>query len=127
MGAWLPPPVRRPIEKSRASIDRFMESNENWVIEGCYADLLEFTLKEATKVVYLCLPIEHCVKNAKSRPWEPHKYESKKAQDANLDMLIGWIRQYETRSDTFSKAAHEQLFNQFSGPKVRYSSNEQCI
>ena len=125
--AWEPvsPPVRRSVAKSRESISHFMDRNENWVIEGCYADLLEFTLEKTTKAIYLSLPIEDCVENARSRPWEPHKYESKEAQDANLDMLITWIRQYESRNDTFSKAAHEQLFNQFSGPKVRFSSNEQ--
>ncbi|WP_394224037.1 AAA family ATPase [Alteromonas gracilis] len=124
--AWEPvsPPVRRSVAKSRESINHFMNGNENWVIEGCYSDLLEFSLEKATKVIYLCLPIEQCVDNAKFRPWEPHKYESKEAQDANLDMLISWIREYERRNDTFSKAAHEQLFNNFSGQKVRFSSNQ---
>ena len=28
-----------------------------------------------------------------ARPWEPHKYPSKEAQDANLALLIGWIRE----------------------------------
>lgn len=127
--AWEPvsPPVRCSVVKSQESIVHFMNRNENWVIEGCYADLLEFTLEKATKVIYLCLPVDSCVANAKSRPWEPHKYESKEAQDANLDMLISWIRQYEIRNDTFSKAAHQRLFNQFSGPKFRISSNEQLI
>ncbi|MFC4701604.1 AAA family ATPase [Glaciecola siphonariae] len=125
--AWEPvsPPVRCTLAKSREAINYFTDNNENWIIEGCYSDLLEFVLKKATKVIYLCLPIEHCVENAKSRQWEPHKYESKEAQDANLNMLITWIRQYESRNDTFSKTAHEQLFNQFNGPKVRFSSNEQ--
>jgi hypothetical protein len=42
------------------------------------------------------------VANAFSRPWEPHKYLSKEAQDANLEMLMGWIRAYE---DKFECAA----------------------
>ena len=125
--AWEPdsPPVRCSIAKSHEAINHFMVSNENWVIEGCYSDLLEFALEKATKVIYLCLPIEHCVENAKSRPWEPHKYESKEAQDANLKMLITWIRQYENRSDTFSKSAHEKLFNQFGGSKIKFFSNDE--
>lgn len=127
--AWEPvtPPVRRSVLASSKSIEHFMASNKNWVIEGCYSDLLECALEKATKAIYLSLPIEQCVENAKSRPWEPHKYASKKAQDANLDMLISWIRQYESRNDTFSKTAHEQLFEQFSGQKVLISSNEQRI
>jgi hypothetical protein len=64
------------------------------------------------------------VENAKNRPWEPHKYESKKAQDENLDMLIDWISQYTSRNDTFSKVAHEKLFEEFQGKKTMYVSNE---
>jgi adenylate kinase family enzyme len=125
--AWEPssPPVRCSLVKSKEAINNFINDNTNWIIEGCYSDLLEFALVKASNVICLCLPIEACIKNAKARPWEPHKYESKEAQDANLDMLITWIGQYESRDDTFSKAAHEKLFNQFNGPKVRYSSNEQ--
>ncbi|NMH60331.1 AAA family ATPase [Alteromonas ponticola] len=127
--AWEPvsPPVRRPVAQSCESIKHFMNNNKNWIIEGCYSDLLAFAMEGATKVIYLCLPIEHCVENAKSRPWEPHKYESKEAQDANLDMLIHWIRQYENRNDTFSKTPHEQLFSRFSGQKVRCISNDQIV
>ncbi len=124
--AWEPvsPPVRRPLAKSNAAINDFMSSNHTWVIEGCYSDLLETALPKATHVIYLNLSIEDCIKNAKSRPWEPHKYASKAAQDANLNLLINWIEQYEVPDNTFSKKAHEQLFNQFSGEKVKFTSNE---
>ena len=63
------------------------------------------------------LPIELCIENAKNRPWEPHKYDSKAAQDANLAMLIDWIAQYNQRTDTFSKSAHQKLYDEFSGNK----------
>ncbi len=96
-----------------------MAGQAGWVIEGCYADLLERVLPQATDIVFLDLSVEDCIANARQRPWEPHKYPSKDAQDANLDMLIDWIRQYETRSDTFSLAAHQALFDAFSGHKTR--------
>lgn len=56
--------------------------------------------------------------------WEPHKYPSKASQDANLEMLIGWIREYETRSDVFSLAAHHALFDGFAGDKRELTSRE---
>lgn len=118
-----PEPVRRPLEKSREEILEFISGKDDWVIEGCYADLLEFLLEEATEVIFLDLPVKTCLENAKNRPWEPHKYESKEAQDQNLSMLLDWITQYPEREDTFSRTSHQTLFDEFSGKKVRYTSN----
>jgi adenylate kinase family enzyme len=124
--AWEPvqPPRRRPIADSAREITSFMGANDDWVIEGCYADLLETTLRHCTCLLFLNPGIEACVANARIRPWEPHKYPSKEAQDANLVMLIGWIRDYETRSDTFSLAAHRALFDSFGGNKIELTSRE---
>lgn len=117
------PPERQSISESKKLIEGFLTAHDNWVIEGCYSDLLELVTPKADEVIFLNLPISACVENARKRPWEPHKYESKEAQDANLDMLIDWISQYSTRSDTFSKLAHEKLFNQHQGKKTMYVSN----
>ena len=127
--AWQPvsPPVRCSVEESTQAINDFIRCHTDWVIEGCYSDLLGYACRYATKIIYLCLPVEACIANARSRTWEPHKYPSKQAQDANLAMLIDWIGQYEHRTDTFSKAAHEALFEQFAGEKLRLTSNTQQI
>jgi hypothetical protein len=93
------------------------------VVEGCYADLLEIAIPLASEVIFMNLPIESCVRNAKQRPWEPHKYESKAAQDDNLEMLIDWIRQYTLRDDTFSQSAHQALFDGYTGKKIMHTSN----
>ena len=123
--AWLPgtPPERMPLEESRSGIERFLGEQEGWVIEGCYSDLIEMALPSSTEMIYLDLPVEACVANARKRPWEPHKYESKAAQDANLDMLVDWIRRYDSRNDTFSRQAHERLFERYEGKKQRVREN----
>lgn len=43
--AWLPtaPPERRPLAESGQVVREFIAAHENWVIEGCYTDLLELT------------------------------------------------------------------------------------
>lgn len=110
-------PIRRDLLASIEDMNAFDSRHDQWVIEGCYADLLEAMCAYASDLIYLKLPIEQCVRNAQKRPWEPHKYVSKDAQDANLAMLIDWIRQYETREDTFSEAAHQALFDDFQGQK----------
>jgi adenylate kinase family enzyme len=117
-------PVRKPIEEARREIEEFIKANECWVIEGCYSDLLEIVIPEAGEMIFMKLPVEACIANAKNRPWEPHKYKSKKAQDANLSMLIHWISQYTDRRDCFSKASHEALFASYQGKKTIHTSNE---
>lgn len=125
--AWQPisPPTRMAIEQSQTHIDAFLDGHSSWVIEGCYADLIERVIPFADQVIFMNLPVSKCIENAKARPWEPHKYESKQAQDANLEMLIAWIQDYDNRSDTFSRASHEALYENFSGAKVMHTSNIQ--
>lgn len=128
--AWLPTstdnpiPQRQSIDVSVTEIDAFVNQHQDWVIEGCYSDLLAHTLTKCSEVFFMNLPITLCIENAKNRPWEPHKYESKAAQDANLTMLIDWIAQYYQRTDIFSKSAHQQLFDEFVGKKTQYISNQ---
>jgi adenylate kinase family enzyme len=124
--AWLPvtPPVRRPLDASAADIRAFTGAHGAWVVEGCYADLLELLLPQASTLVFLNPGTEACVDNARRRPWEPHKYASKAAQDANLEMLVAWIRGYETRTDELSLSAHRALFDRFTGHRVELTSRE---
>lgn len=117
--AWLPssPPKRKPLIESKQELLTFIQSNESWVIDGGYVDLLEMAASYANEIIFLNLPVDDCIANAKNRPWEPHKYDSKQAQDANLEMLIGWIADYYDREDTFSQAAHHTFYEQFPGKK----------
>ena len=123
--AWLPttPPVRQPLEESKTALGEFVQQNPEWIIEGCYADLIELVLSEADEMIFMNLPVSACQENARQRPWEPHKYESKEAQDANLRMLLDWIAQYDERDDAFSRSAHEALYESFTGQKVMYTNN----
>jgi adenylate kinase family enzyme len=123
--AWKPvsPPERKPLAESETEISAFINSNTDWVIEGCYTDLLEIALPFSNEIIFMNLPIELCIENAKNRPWEPHKYESKEAQDNNLDMLINWISQYSRRDDTFSESSHKHLYKSYSGKKSMFTGN----
>ena len=118
--AWLPgvPPRRRPLDDSAADLTAFMDAWPAWVIEGCYADLLALAAQRCTRLIFLNPGVEACVANATRRPFEPHKYATREAQDANLEVLIAWIRDYETRADAMSLAAHRRLFDGFTGDKI---------
>lgn len=123
--AWLrtDPPQRKPINDSKKEILSFLKDNDSWVIEGCYSDLLEIVLEKSSEIIYMKLSVEDCIENAKKRPWEPHKYISKDAQDENLEMLIEWIKQYPVRDDTFSKVEHEKIYHNYKGKKLVIEKN----
>lgn len=125
--AWLPepPPRRAPLEQSAQQINRFLQANDGWVIEGCYSDLLALVMSSATEVIFMNLPVALCIDNARKRPWEPHKYKSKAEQDANLNMLVDWIAQYPHREDEFSHTSHMALYNNFAGVKRMIEKNDQ--
>ncbi|MBU2869837.1 AAA family ATPase [Colwellia sp. E2M01] len=117
------PPTRTPIADNKFFLEDYINKHKSWVIEGCYADLLQLLTAKADNIIFLDLPVEACIDNAKKRPWEPHKYESEAAQDANLGMLIEWIRQYTKREDTFSHKTHTALYDEFTGKKERRTTN----
>lgn len=119
--AWSSPGVRRPLTESAREIEEFALEHHEWVVEGCYADLLDMLLPRATELRFLNPGIETCIANCRNRPWEPHKYSSKADQDANLDFLIRWVRDYETRTDEYSLARHRTMFEQFTGRKREYT------
>jgi SAM-dependent methyltransferase len=118
--AWQPgalPPQRRTLAESTREIRAFTALHPSWVVEGCYSDLLEQALPGCTELVFLNPGIDACIANCRSRPWEPHKYASKAEQDANLPLLLGWVREYETRDDEFSLRSHRRLYDDFAGRK----------
>lgn len=117
------PPTRKPLLESAEVINDFILQHKAWVIEGCYSDLLAIADPNSTEIIFMNLSVEDCITNANNRPWEPHKYESKSKQDANLAMLIEWISQYELRDDTFSKAAHLRFYQNYAGVKKMLTVN----
>ena len=115
-------PRRRSPTESASTIRDFIHEHSEWVIEGCYGDLLEQVLPYASEVRFLNPGVEACIANCRGRPWEPEKYPSKEAQDQKLDFLLDWVREYESRADEYSLARHRELFEGFRGPKVELSS-----
>lgn len=120
--AWQSPGVRRAIAESVAEIRAFADAHAEWVVEGCYADLIQAALPLCTEMRFLNPGVEICVANCRARPWEPQKYDSPEEQDARLAFLLGWVRQYESRTDEFSLASHRALFDGFAGPKREIAS-----
>ena len=127
--AWLDtqPPSRKPLNESFKILDSFLSENNEWVIEGGYVDLLQYVSNEASEIIFLNPGREVCIEHCKQRPWEPHKYSSKAAQDKNLKMLLAWVKDYESRGDEFSLKSHKVLYNSFTGKKTEVTEEENSI
>ena len=116
---WEPGRVaaQRPRADVRAELSAFIGRHPAWVIEGCYGELIEAAAAHCTELVFLNPGLDACLENCRRRPWEPHKYPSKQAQDAMLPQLLEWVHGYATRDDAWSYARHRRLFDEFAGNK----------
>lgn len=108
---------RRPLRDSIEDVKRWIARHEDWIIEGCYADIIEAVLPQCEELVFLNPGVEACVAHCRSRPWEPEKFASPREQDENLANLVEWARAYETRGDEYGLARHRALFDSFDGKK----------
>jgi adenylate kinase family enzyme len=118
--AWEPGQiaVARPAEVARADVAAFCGAHASWVVEGCYASLIEVTLRFGPRLVLLNPGREQCLANCRTRPWEPHKYVSREAQQEQLAFLLDWVGEYYTRDGDLSLGAHRALFDAYSGNKL---------
>ena len=115
---------RRPLHESVEDVRRWISEQDSWIIEGCYADILEPVLACADELIFLNPGVEACLAHCRSRPWEPEKFSSRQEQDANLDNLLQWVGSYETRSDEYGLARHRALYESFEGKKREFCHPE---
>lgn len=115
--AFLTGAQRRPIEDSVGEVKRWITRHDNWIIEGCYADIIEPLLKYCDALIFLNPGIEVCIAHCRSRPWEPEKFGSPQEQDDNLKNLIEWVSCYESRTDEYGLARHWAIYDAFPGKK----------
>ncbi len=118
--AWNEGPHRKPLRESLEALHRFLEDNDQWIIEGCYSDLVEAALPFCTELRFLNPGIDVCMAHCRRRPWEPDKFASPQEQQAMLDKLIEWVQAYETRQDEYGLQRHRRIFDEFGGAKREY-------
>ena len=117
--AWDDGPKRKPLEVSLRMLHAFIQSNEQWIVEGCYSDLIQAALPYCTELRFLNPGIEVCVAHCHRRPWEPEKFSSPEDQAAMLTRLVQWVREYETREDRVRFEAASSGFRAIRGSKAR--------
>lgn len=88
-------------------------STSNWIIEGVYGWLAEAALPRAKTLVWLDLPWMECQDGLRRRGAQHGEAESDQAA------LLAWAGDYWTRTTSSSFAGHLQLYETFSGSKIR--------
>jgi adenylate kinase family enzyme len=121
--AWEPNKgaVARPEDAATSDVRTFCANYASWVVEGCYANLIRAVLPFSPTLVFLDPGKTQCISNCRSRPWEPHKYTSKAAQDERLPFLLTWVRQYYSRGGEMSHFSHAATYAAYLGPKYLFS------
>lgn len=115
---------RRLLADSVGDALAFVGSHDRWIVEGCYADIIEPLLPQCEVLVFLNPGVETCLEHCRKRPWEPEKFSSASAQDENLANLLGWVREYERRTDEYGLQRHRRLFDAFPGRKLELARVE---
>jgi adenylate kinase family enzyme len=120
--AWMPgdAALRRPLAESTGELRAFCERHPRWVVEGCYAGLIQQVLSYQPTLIFLNPGTAACEAHCRARPWEPHKYASREAQDANLAPLLAWVRDYTQRDGELSLAGHRAVFEAYQGPRLEW-------
>ncbi len=119
--AWGEVAVRRPLDESIQDLMNFISDNPEWMLEGCYGDLVEAALPHCTELRFINPGVAVCIEHCRKRPWEPDKFETSEDQDKMLGDLIGWVGEYETRDDEYGLARHRAIYDGFQGAKQEYN------
>lgn len=98
---------------------RVLASGERWVIEGVYGWIVSELLPRATALIWLCLDDDECVANVRQREAQRDEH------DELLIALLDWARSYRTREESSGFAAHQRLFDGFSGSKLQLMNRAQ--
>lgn len=120
--AWEPdqPVLARVDALVEVDIIEFCNAHLNWVVEGCYGNLIETALRFDPFLIFLNPGIESCRLHCLIRPWEPHKYATKEEQDVNLQFLLSWVAEYSRRERPTSQTTHISLLNKYLGRKLEF-------
>jgi hypothetical protein len=92
---------------------RVAASAERWVIEGVYGWMVSELIYRATALIWLCVEDEECVANIRQREAQRDEH------DELLIALLDWAGSYHLREGSSGFAAHQRLFDGFSGSKLQ--------
>lgn len=109
------------IENEIASI----KSQCNWVVEGVFGALAEQLIFSADMLLFLDLEWSECKNSLYARGSESSKQLNEEQAEKNFRELLKWASEYSVRESKSSRQFHQQLFSDFHGTKVRFTTRSQ--
>ncbi len=121
---WMPGGFNE--KRSKDEISREVEKkrkDDSWIVEGVFGELAELFLPRAQTLVFLDMDWAICQSSLTSRGSESSRQADPIQAEANFRKLLLWAEQYWSRTDLRSHAGHHQLFSDFAGHKLRFTSH----
>ncbi|HIF9210669.1 TPA: AAA family ATPase [Photobacterium damselae] len=115
-------------KRSQKSIDHELtqlESEPSWVVEGVFGALAEKLISSADTLIFLDIDWPVCKQSLLSRGSESSKQLDSELAEKNFKELLKWAFEYNSRVSKNSHSYHSQLFDQFVGTKLRFSTREE--
>jgi len=110
--------IARPRSEALA-MARVAASEERWVIEGVYGWIASELLPRATALIWLSVEDEDCVANIRQRE------AGRDEDDLLLIALLDWAGSYRKREGSSGFAAHQRLFEDFTGSRIQLTNRVQ--
>jgi adenylate kinase family enzyme len=110
--------IARPRSEALA-MARLAASEERWVIEGVYGWIASELLPRATALIWLSVEEEDCVANIRQRE------AGRNEDDLLLIALLDWAGSYRKREGSSGFAAHQRLFEDFTGSRIQLTNRAQ--
>jgi len=119
--AWLPHQIAaaRPPTEAEAMLRDWMARHPRGVLEGCYGALARVAIAAGAALIWLDPGVEQCLAHCRARPFEAHKYPDPQTQQAHLERLLDWVRDYPHRAGDLGRADHAECFADCPNPKLR--------
>ncbi len=102
-----------------------IKSQCNWVVEGVFGALAEQLIFSADMLLFLDLEWSECESSLYARGSESSKQLNEEQAEKNFRELLKWASEYSVRESKSSRQFHQQLFRDFHGTKVRFTTRSQ--
>ncbi|EJM7849366.1 ATPase AAA [Vibrio parahaemolyticus] len=109
------------IENEIASI----KSQCSWVVEGVFGALAEQLISSADMLLFLDLEWSECESSLYARGSESSKQLNEEQAEKNFRELLKWASEYSVRESKSSRQFHQQLFSDFHGTKICFTTRSQ--
>lgn len=102
-----------------------MTSKASWVVEGVFGALAKKLISSADTLIFLDIDWPVCEQSLLFRGSESSNQLDSELAEKNFKELLKWASEYSTRVSKSSHSYHSQLFNQFTGTKLRFLTREE--